>query len=103
MLGDYLLVARRAADLYAIGPYVARTLSAAPPPKEAVALEIPESALGGPILDEVREVRAKEEGAAGALVPLAGFADTSSRCSPTRPTRAPPSRSTRRAVHGGSP
>jgi hypothetical protein len=72
VLGDYLLVARKAADLYAVGPYVARTLSAAPPPKEAVVLELPESALGGPI---AAEVRARAEGASAALAPLAGLAD----------------------------
>jgi hypothetical protein len=75
VVGDYLLVARRPADLYALGPYVARTLSAAPPPKEAIALELPESALGGPVLAELRAQRGKAEGAASALLPLVGLAD----------------------------
>src|SRR6185437_12987834 len=47
-------------------------------PKEDVALEIPEKALAGPILDEVRALRGKTEGAAAALLPLAEMLDTAS-------------------------
>ena len=39
VLGNYLLVARSPADLYALGPYVVRTVARAPAPKEDVALE----------------------------------------------------------------
>ena len=78
VLGNYLLVARQPADLYALGPYVVRTVSRAPAPKEDVALEIPEKALAGPVLDEVRALRGRSEGAAAALLPISEMLDTAS-------------------------
>jgi hypothetical protein len=51
VLGNYLLVGLAADDVTVVGPYVARTLSVAAPPKEDIAIEIPDSALSGPILD----------------------------------------------------
>ncbi len=71
-------MARQPADLYAIGPYVVRTLGVAPAPKEDVAFEIPEKALAGPILDEVRALRGRAEGAAAALLPISEVLDTAS-------------------------
>ncbi len=76
VLGNYLLVAARPADLYALGPYVVRTLGPAPAPKDDLAFELPEQALAGPLLDEVRELRSQGEGASATLVPLATLLDT---------------------------
>jgi hypothetical protein len=75
VLGNYLLVGQKPADLLAVGPYVARTLSVAPVPKEEIALEIAEPALGGPILDAVKELRGHAETGAAALVPVGGLLD----------------------------
>ena len=54
VLGNYLLIALNAADLAAVGPYVARTLPSRPAPKEDVAIEVPEAALSGPVLAEAQ-------------------------------------------------
>src|SRR5262249_20017053 len=78
VLGNYLLLAREPADLYALGPYVVRTLGASPAPKDDIALEIPEKALAGPWLDEARALRSQGAGAAATLIPLAGMLDTAS-------------------------
>ena len=75
VLGNYLLVAAKPGDLYALGPYVVRTLGAAPAPKDDIAFEMPEKALAGPILDQVREMRAEIEGAAATVLPLASMLD----------------------------
>ncbi|AKT37754.1 hypothetical protein [Chondromyces crocatus] len=55
VLGNYLLVAPAVADLTAVGPYVARTLSQGAAPKEDVVVDVPRAAIGGPILGAVRE------------------------------------------------
>ena len=96
VLGDYLLVARRPGDLYALGPYVARTLSARPPPKEAIVLEIPRGrARSAPCLREARARLKKAEERRPARSSRSGASPTAwSRSSPTRSTPAPPSRST---------
>jgi hypothetical protein len=75
VLGNYLLVAQKPADLYAVGPYVVRTLSVAPQPKEEIAVELPEGALAGPVLEAARELRASSDGAVATLVPLTGLLD----------------------------
>lgn len=70
LVGNYLLIGPKAADLHALGPYVARTLPTSVVPKEEVAVEMSEAALAGPILEAVRELAARSEGAAAALIPL---------------------------------
>ena len=70
VVGNYLLVGPKAADLHALGPYVARTLPTKGMPKEEVAIEIAEAALGGPILEAARDLRAQGEGATAALIPV---------------------------------
>ena len=75
VLGNYLLVAQKPADLYAVGPYVVRTLSVAPQPREEIAVELPEAALAGPVLDAARDMRAAGDGAMATLVPLTGLLD----------------------------
>jgi hypothetical protein len=54
ILGNYLLVGRTALDLTVAGPYVVRTLPSAPVPSDDLAIEIPESALSGPIAAKAR-------------------------------------------------
>jgi hypothetical protein len=78
ILGNYLLVGRRPGDLYALGPYVVRTLGPRDPgaARDDLAIEMPEKALAGPILDEVRDLRQRTEGASAAIVPLPGMLDT---------------------------
>jgi hypothetical protein len=49
VLSNYLLLARTADDLIALGPYVVRTLSTKPPPQEDIAIDIPQAALAGPV------------------------------------------------------
>ena len=75
VLGNYLLVGQKPADLFGVGPYVARTLSVAPQPKEEIAVELPEAALTGPIVDSARELRAAGDGPMATLVPLTGLID----------------------------
>jgi hypothetical protein len=76
IFGNYLLVAAKPGDLYAVGPYVARTVGAAPVPKDDVVFELPEKALAGPVLDQVREMRAGTEGAAATVLPLGSMLDS---------------------------
>lgn len=82
VLGNYLLIAQKPADLTAVGPYVVRTLPTRPAaagqaakPQEDVIVELPEAALAGPVSDAVRELRGRSEGAAAALVPVSGMLD----------------------------
>jgi hypothetical protein len=75
VLGNYLIVAPTPADLYAVGPYVVRTLGPAAPPKDDIAVEIPDTALGGPLLDVARELRGKSEGIVAAIAPVEGLLD----------------------------
>ncbi len=74
VVGNYLLVGRSIEDLKAIGPYVARTLPAAKAPAEDLAIEIPEAALGGPLLEDMRkswaEMRTRVEKAGAPVIPL---------------------------------
>ncbi|APR85741.1 Hypothetical protein A7982_11090 [Minicystis rosea] len=77
VLGNYLLIAQKPADLTALGPYVVRTLPTRPAPKEEIVLELPEAALAGPALDYARELRGRSsESATAALVPIGGMLDT---------------------------
>jgi len=76
VLGNYLLVAARPADLYSLGPYVVRTLGPKPAPADDLTVDLPESALAGPLLEEVRTLRAQSEGAAATVVPLGAMLDT---------------------------
>jgi hypothetical protein len=76
VLGNYLLVGAKPADVYALGPYVARTLGVAPPPKEDLVFEMPEKALAGPVVDQIRQMRGSADGAAFTLVPIGGMLDT---------------------------
>jgi hypothetical protein len=78
VLGNYLIVAQKPADLYAVGPYVVRTLGAAPVPKDDVVLDVPEKALAGPILDEVRALGDDMKGVALSILPVTGLLDTTS-------------------------
>jgi hypothetical protein len=75
VLGNYLVVAPSPSDLYALGPYVVRTVGAAPAPRDDIAFEVPEKSLSGPLLDGVRELRAMSDGAVASVVPLAGALD----------------------------
>jgi hypothetical protein len=75
VIGNYLLVSPRPADLLAVGPYAARTLPTRGMPKEEVVLDLPEAALAGPVVDYVRELRGRSEGAAAALVPASAMLD----------------------------
>lgn len=76
VLGNYLLIAAKPADLFALGPYVARTLPAATMPKDDVALEVSEASLTGPVVDMVRDLRGQAEGAAATLVSVTGLLDS---------------------------
>jgi hypothetical protein len=78
VLGNYLIVAPKPADLYAVGPYVVRTLGAASVPKDDVVLDVPEKALSGPILDEVRALGDEMKGVALSVLPVTGLLDTTS-------------------------
>jgi hypothetical protein len=78
VLGNYLLIGGKAADLYALGPYVVRTLGAAPAPKDDVAFELPEAALAGAVAGEVREMRSQSDGAAATILPLTSMLDNAS-------------------------
>jgi len=49
VLGNYLLVAKTESDLLAVGPYVARTMPAAPPPKNDLTVDVPRAAMAGPV------------------------------------------------------
>lgn len=75
VLGNYLIIAQKPADLTALGPYLVRTLPARAMPKEEVVIELPEAALAGPVLEGVRELRGRREGAVAALVPVGGMLD----------------------------
>jgi hypothetical protein len=57
VLGNYLLIAREAADLTVVGPYVARTMPTLTVPKEDLAIEIPEAALSGTLAKRLEEQR----------------------------------------------
>jgi hypothetical protein len=78
VLKNYLLIGRTPADLYALGPYVVRTLAAAPPPKEPIAIELPEQALAGPVREALADMRGRAEGSSAAIVPLGGMLDDAS-------------------------
>ncbi|WP_129345516.1 hypothetical protein [Sorangium cellulosum] len=75
VLGNYLLVSERADDLTLVGPYVARTMPRSAVPKEDLAIEIPRSAIEGPLLKAARSAWDRARGAEGApratAVPLA--------------------------------
>ncbi len=75
VLGNYLLVAKNAADLTAVGPYVVRTLATKPTPKDEVTVDVPESALAGPLLEEAKSMRAHAQGTATTLIPVMGPLD----------------------------
>jgi hypothetical protein len=75
VLGNYLLVAEKPADLIALGPYVVRTLPARPPPKEEVVMELSDASLAGPVAEALRDLREDGESAA-ALVSVGGMLDT---------------------------
>ena len=75
VLGNYLLVGQKPADLFAVGPYVARTLSVAPQPKEEIAVELPEAALVGPIVEAARDLRPAGDDPMATLVPITGLLD----------------------------
>lgn len=75
VLGNYMLLAQTPADLFALGPYVVRTLPTKPVPKEEVAIEVGEAALSGPMLEAAREMRTHGEGAAAALIPVSSMLD----------------------------
>jgi hypothetical protein len=75
VLGNYLLVAEKPADLLALGPYVVRTLPARPAPKEEVVVDFSEASLAGPVAEALREMREGGESAA-ALVSVGGMLDT---------------------------
>jgi hypothetical protein len=75
VLGNYLLIGQKPADLNALGPYVARTLPTHAMPKEEVAIEMSEAALQGPMTELAREMRSRGEGAAAALIPLGSMLD----------------------------
>jgi hypothetical protein len=80
VLGNYLLVAQTAADLHALGPYVARTLPTRPVPKEDAVLDVPEAALSGPIAEAVKKqwsaARQGLEAASPTSFPFTGTVDT---------------------------
>ncbi len=86
VMGNYLLVGATPADLYAVGPYVVRTVAVTmgggpPPPamapaqKDDVVIELPEKALAGPWLDEARALQGRATGGGVALVPFTGLLD----------------------------
>lgn len=75
VLGNYLLVAEKPADLIALGPYAVRTLPARPPPKEEVVVDFSEASLAGPVAEALKEMREGGESAA-ALVSVGGMLDT---------------------------
>ena len=56
VVGNYLLSARSAADLVALGPYVARSLPKRPQPREPIVLLARQEALKGPIVALVRKI-----------------------------------------------
>ncbi|WP_437279864.1 hypothetical protein WME90_04720 [Sorangium sp. So ce375] len=66
VLGNYLLVAETPGDLISLGPYVARTMPQAQAPKEDLAVELPRSALEGPVLKAARSAWDKARGPDGA-------------------------------------
>jgi hypothetical protein len=77
VLGNYLLVAEKLSDLQALGPYVARTLPTRTPPKEDLAFEIPEAALSGPVLANIRAQWASVKNSAdNGSLPIMPFAGT---------------------------
>ena len=49
VLGNYLVVAKTEAALLAVGPYVVRTMPTLAVPKEDLVVDVPESALAGPL------------------------------------------------------
>ncbi len=67
VIGNYLLVAPTVAEIVAVGPYVARTLSTRPVPKEELAVEAEGAALAGPVLKAARAMTAD-----AARLPLGG-------------------------------
>jgi hypothetical protein len=75
VLGNYLLVGAEVRDVTAVGPYVARTMPKAEVPKEDLAIEIPRSAIDGPILSAAMDLWKKVGGAGGAADTFA-FAPT---------------------------
>jgi hypothetical protein len=78
VLGNYLILAQKTADLYALGPYVVRTLGAAAAPKEDVVVDVPERALAGSVREAVRALRDEVASAAVTVLPITGMLDTAS-------------------------
>lgn len=74
VLGNYLLVSADAQDLAALGPYVARTMSQAPMPKEDLAFEVPRTAIEGPVMKAAQgawaKLRGPDEAPRPGVVPL---------------------------------
>ena len=56
VLGNYLLLGATVEDLRAVGPYLVRSLSRAPAPKEDLAVDVPRAAIDGPILTAAKGV-----------------------------------------------
>lgn len=75
VLGNYLIIAARPEDLLAIGPYLARSLPARAMPSEDLVLELPASAMAGPIQAGLRRswgnARENAENAGLPVMPLA--------------------------------
>lgn len=55
VVGNYLVAARRVADLTKVGPYAARSLPKEPPAKRPISLTLDKRALSGPIAESIRE------------------------------------------------
>lgn len=70
VLGNYLLIAREAADLTYVGPYVVRTMPSGAIPKEDLAIEVPEASLAGPIAKLFEERKAAMVSMGAALAPV---------------------------------
>lgn len=54
VLDNYLLIARTAAALSSLGPYVARTLPSTRMPSDDLAIEAPEASLTGPLSERIK-------------------------------------------------
>lgn len=69
VLGNYLLLAEKEADLIEVGPFVARTVSTRTAPKDELALDVPGDALGGPLRAKLEKMWAALKPAADASGP----------------------------------
>jgi hypothetical protein len=67
VIGNYLVLAPTAAELVALGPYVARTLPTRAAPKDELAIEADGAALAGPVTKAARALTAE-----AARLPLGG-------------------------------